>query len=110
MQLAPQPEKEFRVNARELVAVMDPHVAAEAQGDVQCRVVAAGTAVMHHQPGLRQTQLAAAVAAEHLFPMAAEKTFGMPAPVIATPAAAAGEEFGTATGPAPPGGLFRRRR
>ena len=107
MRFPPQAEKEVAVETGELAAAMDPHVAAEAQSNAQRRPVAAGTAVMHDQPGSRQTQLAAAVAAEHLFAMAAEATFGMPAAVIAAAAEPAGEEFGAAAGPAPPGGLFR---
>src|ERR1035441_5294039 len=110
MQFPPQAEKEVAVETGELVAAMHADMAAQAEGDLQRGAVAAGTAAMHDQPGSRQTRLAATVARERGFAMAAEVPFGMPAAVIAAAAEAAGEEFGAAAGSAPPGRLFRRRR
>jgi len=109
MQFPPQAEKEVAVETGELVAAMHAHMAAQAEGDLQRGAVAAGTAVMHDQLSLRQTHLAAAIAAEHLFAMAAEKTFGMPAAIIATATEAVRDQLGAAARAAPPGGLFRHR-
>src|SRR5664279_5403567 len=105
MRFAPQAEKEVRVETGELAAALHADVAAQTEGDLPRETVAAGTAARRHQPGLRQTQLAAAVSAEHVYPMAAEVPFGMPVAVIATAAEPARHQLGAAAGPAPPGGL-----
>ncbi len=62
--------------------------------------------MVHDQSLLRQAHLAAAVPAEYRLPMPAKKPPRMPAPVVTRSAETAGNERGTAAGPAPPGGLL----
>lgn len=91
MHFAPQTEKQLAVKTGQLLATMHPDMAAQAESNVQRGAVRAGPAVMDHKLLLGQTHLAAAIASEHVFPMAAEMLFGAPAPVIATAAKPMGE-------------------
>src|SRR4051812_19578127 len=105
MLLAPEPEEEFSVLPRQLVAAMDAHMATAAEGDLQRGFVPARAAVVHDQALERQTDLTAAVARQHDFPETAEEERRAAAPVITVPAQAAREHGNTAASPATPGRL-----
>lgn len=107
MQFLPQPEKEIRVPARQLVSPMNPHMAAPAQGDVGRRLVDARLPVVDHQrlrddPRLGETGLATEVAGEDRFAVSGKVLGGATAAVITGTAQAAGDQRGAATRPAPP--------
>jgi hypothetical protein len=107
MHFPPQPEKEIRIEPRQLLSPMDPLMTPPAQGDVDCGSVHPGTPVMHDeclrdQPRLGETGLAAAVAGEDGVAVSAKALRRAAAPVITGAAVAAGDQRGAATGPAPP--------
>jgi hypothetical protein len=105
MLFPPELQKQVRVKSRERVPAMNRDVAATAEGDVQGRAILAGLPVMDEQVRIRKAELAAAIAGENAFPLAAEKAERVPAPVIAGAAQALGEEGVTAAGAAPKNGL-----
>src|SRR5947209_19434079 len=105
MLFLPQTEEQLLVVPRQLIAAMHTHMAAPTERNLQGGFVRSRPAVMHHQTVERQTDLAAAIPDEHPFAVAAEEGVRAAAPIVTTPAPAAGEDGTTAARPAAPGGL-----